>query len=85
MPRTLPVNVICFQPIEKWNTTNVVEWMAVVNLYRYSELFKRHAITGKSLMTMTEHQLKVIAFNYSLENFIHCLEVVVRLDKKSIN
>ena len=33
--------------------------MATVNLYRYSDLFKRHSITGAELTTITDERLRV--------------------------
>jgi hypothetical protein len=38
---------------------NVIEWMAVVNLSRYVEIFKRTEIKGEDLLMMNEAKLEV--------------------------
>ena len=37
----------------------MIEWMAALNLYRYSELFKVHNITGTQLMSLDDAKLRV--------------------------
>ena len=57
---TAMISYGCFlQNVEEWSINNVVEWMATVNLYRYSDLFKRHSITGAELTTITDERLRV--------------------------
>jgi len=47
------------QPVQQWTVTNVLEWMASTNLYRYVELFKLHNITGEDLVSLSDDKLKV--------------------------
>ena len=47
------------QPLKQWSESNVIEWMAALNLYRYAEVFKSHNITGEDLIDMDEDKLKV--------------------------
>ena len=65
---------IFFQPIESWNVTNVIEWMAAVNLYRYSQIFKRYNVDGQKLSALEESQLMVgVATCAYFINFHSCL------------
>ena len=47
------------QGLEEWSTSNVVDWMAALNLYRYAELFRDRGINGKDLLAMDEEKLNV--------------------------
>lgn len=47
------------QPVKQWDTTNVIEWMATVNLYRYSQIFRRYNVNGESLVELNTEKLKV--------------------------
>lgn len=45
--------------VDEWSTSNVVDWMAALNLYRYAELFRDRGIGGKDLLKMDEDKLNV--------------------------
>lgn len=45
-------------PVSKWTLTNVIEWMAALNLYRYVELFKAKEIQGQELVMLDEEKLQ---------------------------
>ncbi|XP_064626241.1 phosphatidylinositol 3-kinase regulatory subunit alpha-like isoform X2 [Lineus longissimus] len=45
-------------PLKHWSVQNVIEWMAVVNLSRYVEIFKRTEIKGEELLSMDEARLE---------------------------
>jgi len=47
------------QPISQWTSTNVVEWMAALNLYRYAELFRSKDIKGVDLLSLDKDKLMV--------------------------
>ena len=47
------------QPISQWTSTNVVEWMAALNLYRYVELFRSKDIKGVDLLSLDKDKLMV--------------------------
>lgn len=50
---------LCLQPLSQWTSSNVVEWMAALNLYRYAELFKSKDIKGADLITLDREKLMV--------------------------
>ena len=54
------------QPISQWTSTNVVEWMAALNLYRYAELFRSKDIKGVDLLSLDKEKLAVSGPNRSL-------------------
>ncbi|XP_052832107.1 uncharacterized protein LOC106879157 [Octopus bimaculoides] len=43
--------------LEKWTVTNVSDWMAALNLYRYAELFRDKNINGMELKNIDEEKL----------------------------
>jgi len=47
------------QSIEEWTADNVVEWMAVLNLYRYAGVFKSKDIKGSDLINLDREKLLV--------------------------
>ena len=53
--------IVCciLQPVDQWSVTNVLEWMASVNLYRYVEIFKLHNVTGEDLGCLNDDKLMV--------------------------
>jgi SAM domain (Sterile alpha motif) len=53
------------QPISQWTSTNVVEWMAALNLYRYAELFRSKDIKGVDLLSLDKDKLMVRSTIYS--------------------
>jgi phosphoinositide-3-kinase regulatory subunit alpha/beta/delta len=50
------------QSIEEWTADNVVEWMAVLNLYRYAGVFKSKNIKGSDLINLDREKLLVSYF-----------------------
>ena len=55
------------QPISQWTSTNVVEWMAALNLYRYAELFRSKDIKGVDLLSLDKDKLMVRSAIYFLD------------------
>lgn len=45
-------------PLEQWTIEDVLNWMAVTNLYRYAELFRTKLMNGKKLASLTEQDLE---------------------------
>ncbi|KAK3883631.1 hypothetical protein Pcinc_012072 [Petrolisthes cinctipes] len=45
------------QPITQWSSSNVVDWMATLNLAPYSELFKAKDIKGTDLLSLDRDKL----------------------------
>lgn len=43
--------------LDSWTVSNVIDWMAALNLYRYAELFREKQVTGRDLQTMDENKL----------------------------
>lgn len=52
-PATHPRDV----PISQWSSSNVVDWMATLNLAPYTELFKAKDIKGADLLTLDRDKL----------------------------
>lgn len=44
-------------PVENWCVNTVKEWLAVVNLHRYSEIFGNYGINGVKLLSLDVYQL----------------------------
>ncbi|PIK62608.1 putative phosphatidylinositol 3-kinase regulatory subunit gamma [Apostichopus japonicus] len=45
-------------PLEHWNIEDVLNWMAVTNLYRYAELFRTKGVDGNKLANLSEQELE---------------------------
>ncbi|XP_078319578.1 phosphatidylinositol 3-kinase regulatory subunit alpha-like isoform X2 [Crassostrea virginica] len=54
----LPVTYDKEVPIENWNSRNVVDLLASLNLYRYAQLFKDSKVDGNRLKTMSKEDLQ---------------------------
>lgn len=50
---------LSLQPISQWSSSNVVDWMATLNLAPYTELFKAKDIKGTDLLTLDRDKLGV--------------------------
>lgn len=46
-----------YYPVDNWPVTVVKEWLAVVNLHRYAEVFSTYNITGSKLISLDIYQL----------------------------
>lgn len=55
------VTICCrlLQPIHKWTSSNVVEWMASINLINPVEIFKSMNIDGSELLNLDKEKLTV--------------------------
>lgn len=51
--------IFLLQPISEWTNSNVVEWMAAVNLYTYSDVFRCKDIKGADLINLDREKLIV--------------------------
>lgn len=81
------------QPISQWTSTNVVEWMAALNFYRYAELFRSKDIKGVDLLSLDKDKLMVSPSSSSSFLFLFVLNIgiiwnnlapwIFRLDLKS--
>lgn len=54
-------------PIENWTNDLVKEWLAVVNLHRYAEVFSKYNITGSRLISLSSDQL----YEYRIRDSFH--------------
>ncbi|KAG8197034.1 hypothetical protein JTE90_004303 [Oedothorax gibbosus] len=63
-------------PLTLWTSSNVVEWMAALNLYRYAELFKSKDIKGCDLMTLDRDKL----MNMGVKDEFHQKAILVCVD-----
>jgi hypothetical protein len=46
-----------YYPVDNWTINLVKEWLAVVNLHRYAEVFATYNITGSKLLSLDIYQL----------------------------
>nr|XP_042900263.1 phosphatidylinositol 3-kinase regulatory subunit gamma isoform X2 [Parasteatoda tepidariorum] len=63
-------------PLNLWTSSNVVEWMAALNLFRYAELFKSKDIKGCDLMTLDRDKL----MNMGVKDEFHQKAILVCVD-----
>ena len=54
-------------PIENWSNELVKQWLAVVNLHRYAEVFAKYSITGSKLLALNSEQL----YEYRIRDAYH--------------
>ncbi|CAH0562412.1 unnamed protein product [Brassicogethes aeneus] len=52
-----PVTLEYDKPISEWTSSNVVEWMAALNLYVYSDVFRCKDIKGSDLINLDREKL----------------------------
>ena len=46
------------KPVQKWKNQDVLEFLELAGMSELVEIFKRHRITGKDLVQLTEKELK---------------------------
>ncbi|XP_060515807.1 phosphatidylinositol 3-kinase regulatory subunit alpha isoform X2 [Cylas formicarius] len=52
-----PVTLDYDKPVSEWSSSNVVEWIAAVNLYPYSDVFRCKDIKGSDLIHLDREKL----------------------------
>uniref|UniRef100_A0A6P7GN99 Protein kinase C delta type-like n=1 Tax=Diabrotica virgifera virgifera TaxID=50390 RepID=A0A6P7GN99_DIAVI len=52
-----PVTLDYDKPIIEWTCSNVIEWMAAVNLYNYADVFRCKDVKGIDLMNLDKDKL----------------------------
>nr|XP_045581853.1 phosphatidylinositol 3-kinase regulatory subunit alpha-like isoform X4 [Procambarus clarkii] len=72
-PPTLTTDV----PISQWSSSNVVDWMATLNLAPYTELFKAKDIKGIDLLTLDRDKLG----NMGIKDEFHQKAILVCIDQ----
>lgn len=72
-PPTLTSDV----PISQWSSSNVVDWMATLNLAPYTELFKAKDIKGIDLLTLDRDKLG----NMGIKDEFHQKAILVCIDQ----
>ncbi|KAK4305263.1 hypothetical protein Pmani_022823 [Petrolisthes manimaculis] len=65
------------QPITQWSSSNVVDWMATLNLAPYSELFKAKDIKGTDLLSLDRDKL----VNMGIKDEFHQKSILVCIDQ----
>jgi len=51
--------LLLLQLVTSWTVANVVEWLAVVGLHRYAQVFRQHRVDGEALASLTSDALTV--------------------------
>ncbi|XP_071543394.1 phosphatidylinositol 3-kinase regulatory subunit alpha isoform X4 [Panulirus ornatus] len=72
-PPTLTIDV----PINQWSSSNVVDWMATLNLAPYTEIFKAKDIKGADLLTLDKDKLG----NMGIKDEFHQKAILVCVDQ----
>ncbi|KAG0729017.1 Phosphatidylinositol 3-kinase regulatory subunit alpha [Chionoecetes opilio] len=65
------------QPISQWSSSNVVDWMATLNLAPYTEIFKAKDIKGMDLLTLDRDKL----VNMGIKDEFHQKSILVCIDQ----
>uniref|UniRef100_A0A0P4W2Q0 Phosphatidylinositol 3-kinase regulatory subunit alpha n=1 Tax=Scylla olivacea TaxID=85551 RepID=A0A0P4W2Q0_SCYOL len=65
------------QPISQWSSSNVVDWMATLNLAPYTEIFKAKDIKGTDLLTLDRDKL----INMGIKDEFHQKSILVCIDQ----
>ncbi|XP_071543397.1 phosphatidylinositol 3-kinase regulatory subunit alpha isoform X6 [Panulirus ornatus] len=65
------------QPINQWSSSNVVDWMATLNLAPYTEIFKAKDIKGADLLTLDKDKLG----NMGIKDEFHQKAILVCVDQ----
>ncbi|CAH0394038.1 unnamed protein product [Bemisia tabaci] len=64
-------------PISDWSCSDVVEWMAAVNLYRYADVFRLKDIKGSDLPHLDKEKL----MNMGIKEEFHQIAILVAIDE----
>jgi hypothetical protein len=74
-------------PVENWTTTIVKEWLAVVNLHRYAEVFYTYNINGAKLLALDMYQLSAfrIRDSYHHAAILQCRDELVHVSRHYAN
>ncbi|XP_063609789.1 phosphatidylinositol 3-kinase regulatory subunit alpha-like isoform X2 [Penaeus indicus] len=64
-------------PISQWSSSNVVDWMATLNLAPYTELFKAKDIKGTDLLTLDRDKLGTMG----IKDEFHQKAILVCIDQ----
>ncbi|KAK8389634.1 hypothetical protein O3P69_008965 [Scylla paramamosain] len=72
-----PPTVTTDVPISQWSSSNVVDWMATLNLAPYTEIFKAKDIKGTDLLTLDRDKL----INMGIKDEFHQKSILVCIDQ----
>ncbi|XP_065349783.1 phosphatidylinositol 3-kinase regulatory subunit gamma isoform X2 [Cloeon dipterum] len=66
-------------PLDEWTVSNVAEWLAVLNLYRYAGVFKAKDIKGSDLINLDREKLTNMGIKdeFHLETILHCVRELI--------
>ncbi|XP_066580977.1 phosphatidylinositol 3-kinase regulatory subunit alpha isoform X2 [Prorops nasuta] len=64
------------KPVAEWSSTNVVEWMSALNLYRYADVFTSKNIKGSDLLQLDREKLMNMGIKdeFHQKNILLCIE-----------
>ncbi|XP_042219270.1 phosphatidylinositol 3-kinase regulatory subunit alpha-like isoform X2 [Homarus americanus] len=72
-PPTLTTDV----PVSQWSSSNVVDWMAALNMAPYTELFKAKDIKGTDLLSLDKDKLG----NMGIKDEYHQKTILINIDQ----
>ncbi|CAH1153755.1 unnamed protein product [Phaedon cochleariae] len=75
-----PVTLDYDKPISEWTSSNVIEWMAALNLYTYSDVFRCKDIKGADLINLDRDKLigMGIKDEFHQKAILTCLDELLR-------
>ncbi|GJQ65734.1 hypothetical protein Trydic_g11919 [Trypoxylus dichotomus] len=74
---TPPVTLDTEKPVSEWTSLNVAEWMAALNLYAYTEVFRCKDIKGTDLLHLDEDKL----MNMGIKDEFHQKALLACIDE----
>jgi len=64
--------LLLLQLVTSWTVANVVEWLAVVGLHRYAQVFRQHRVDGEALASLTSDALTVSHTHTHSPTYCNC-------------
>jgi hypothetical protein len=73
--------------IDKWSPNNVREWLAVVNLHRYSDVFFKTNTNGARLLELDHNKLNVLKITdrFHQDSILLAVEELIKRSKRTLN
>ncbi|XP_045482922.1 phosphatidylinositol 3-kinase regulatory subunit alpha-like [Harmonia axyridis] len=73
------------RPISEWTNSNVIEWMAALNLYSHSEVFKCKDVKGTELVEMDREKLMNMGIKdeFHQKAILNCIDELIKSEDQS--
>ncbi|KAL1492373.1 hypothetical protein ABEB36_010629 [Hypothenemus hampei] len=82
-----PVTLDYDKPITEWTSSNVVEWMAALNLYTYSDVFRCKDIKGADLINLDRDKLIAMGIKdeFHQKAILTCIDELLNKNEEKKN